>query len=343
VKVKSRPPATLRDAGEFGFIDIVRRDFGGPDRPGELGIGDDAALLALRGRAVLSTDMLVEGTHFSLDYFRPAELGFRALSANLSDLAAMGSRPVAWLVALAVPPGIPLSFLRDFYRGMNDAAAPAGMRLVGGDTVRGDRLTVSVTVVGEAAPGKALLRTGAKPGDLVVVTGEPGWSRLGLSLLSQGRPVRPAGWRREAMSRHLTPVARWREGMAAAASGAVSAMIDVSDGVAPDLGHLLEGGGLGARLDAKAFPIPKAFRAAADALGEDPLAAFLSGGEDYELLMAVPRRKWPALRRAMGSFPCGVSAIGEITDGAGVSVVMPDGATVSGAALPSPYRHFGPG
>jgi thiamine-monophosphate kinase len=343
--VKDAPPSrrrTLREAGEFGFIGAVRREFGGPDRPGELGIGDDAAVLPVRGRAVLSTDMLVEGTHFSLDYFRPAELGFRALSANLSDLAAMGAKPLAYLVAVAAPPDVPIPFLRGLYRGMALAAAPAGMRLVGGDTVRGEKLVLSVTVAGEAAPGKAVLRSGARPGDLVVVTGQPGWSRLGLSLLSKGRPARASGWRREAMGRHLTPVARWREGIAAARSGAVRAMIDVSDGVLPDLGHLLEEGGLGARLDAAAFPLPKPFLSAAAALGVDPLHAFLSGGEDYELLMAVPPRKLEALRRAMAPFPCGISPIGVLTAGGGVSVSMPDGREVPGDALPPGFLHFGP-
>jgi thiamine-monophosphate kinase len=340
---RSRPRRTLRDAGEFGFVESIRREFGGPDRPGELGIGDDAALLPCRGRVVLSTDMLVEGTHFSLDYFRPVELGFRALSANLSDLAAMGAAPVAYLVAIAAPADTPLGFLRDLYRGMSQAAAPAGMRLVGGDTVRGETLALSVTVVGESAPGKAALRTGARPGDLVVVTGEPGWSRLGLSLLSRGRPARAAGWRREAMRRHLAPVARWREGIAAAASGALSAMIDVSDGVLPDLGHLVEGGALGARLDASAFPLSKPFLAAAAALGEDPLAAFLSGGEDYELLMAVSPRKLEALRRAMAPFRCGIAPIGTFTAGPGLLVRMPDGRELRADALPGGFRHFGPG
>ncbi len=322
---------------------MVQRDFGGPERPGELGIGDDAALLSCRGRAVISTDMLVEGTHFSLDYFRPAELGFRALSANLSDLAAMGATPSAYLVAIAAPPDLTVEFLHALYRGMAEAAAPAGMRLVGGDTVRGSRLTVSVTVVGEMRGGKPTLRTGAKPGDIAVVTGEPGWSRLGLSLLSQGRPSKPSGWRREAMRRHLVPLARWREGIAAAGSGAVNAMIDVSDGVLPDLGHLVERGRIGARLDASSFPISRSFRNAASALGLDPNSAFLAGGEDYELLMAVSPKKLEAFLAAMAPFPCGFNAIGTFTDSPGVVVRMPDGRTIPGASVPSGFRHFGPG
>jgi thiamine-monophosphate kinase len=145
------------------------------------------------------------------------------------------------------------------------------------------------------------------------------------------------------MRRHLAPVARWREGIAAAGSGAVTAMIDVSDGVLPDLGHLLEQGGIGARLDASAFPIPKPFLAGAAALGEDPLAAFLSGGEDYELLMAVSPGRLDRFRAATSAFPCGFRAIGAITEGSGVVVAMPDGRTLAGDAVPAGFRHFGPG
>jgi thiamine-monophosphate kinase len=145
------------------------------------------------------------------------------------------------------------------------------------------------------------------------------------------------------MRAHLEPVARWREGIAAAGSGAVAAMIDVSDGVLPDLGHLLEGGALGARLDAAAFPVRKPFREGAATLGLDPLAAFLSGGEDYELLMAVRPAREAAFLRAMSPFPCGVRAVGAFEAEPGVRVRMPDGTTASGAALPACFRHFGEG
>ena len=331
----------LRDVGESGLIELLRRKYGGDARPGELPIGDDAAMVRVPGgRAGLSTDLLVEGTHFSLDYFRPEEVGGRALSANLSDLAAMGSDPVCYLVALAAPPGTPVATVDAIFRGMAAAAADSGIRLMGGDTCRGDRLTLCLTVVGAAGRGKPVPRAGARPGDLLYVTGSPGWARLGLALLRGGRPSRPSGWRREAMRAHLAPTARWREGQAAARSGAVAAMIDVSDGVLTDLSHLLERDGLGAVLAEESFPVSRSFRAASAALGVDPLDAFLGGGEDYELLMAVRPARRAGFLRAARSFPSGATLLGAVTKAPGIRVRRADGSWREGEGLPSGFDHF---
>jgi thiamine-monophosphate kinase len=333
----------LRDLGELGFIDHVKRRFGGPVRPGEIGIGDDGAVLpSPRGKVVLSTDLLVEGTHFDFRYFLPEELGWRALMANLSDLAAMGAVPVCYLVALAAPPDTPVKLLMGIFRGMARASRPSGIRLMGGDTCRGERIVLSLTVMGKVSPGKVVTRGGARPGDLLFVTGEPGWSRLGLMLLSRKRPRNPAGWRLEAMRRHLTPVARWKEGIAAARTGSVSAMIDVSDGLLTDLSRLLEGGGMGAVLDERAFRISAKFRKAAAELGTDPVAAFLAGGEDYELLMSVRPHRYEAFRRAARSFPAGAAKIGVVTNAPGVRVRRADGSWVAGERLPRGFSHFSP-
>lgn len=333
----------LRDVGESGLIELFRKKYGGVARPGEFPIGDDAAVVSVPGgRAVLSTDLLVEGTHFSLAYFRPEEVGVRALSANLSDLAAMGAEPVCYLVALAAPPATSVATVEAIYRGMTAAAAPSGIRLMGGDTCRGERLTLCLTVVGAVGRGKPVFRAGARPGDLLYVTGSPGWSRLGLALLRAGRPSRPSGWRREAMRAHLRPEARWREGSAAAASGAVAAMIDVSDGILTDLSHLLESDGLGAVLAEESFPVSRSFRAASAALGVDPLDAFLGGGEDYELLMAVRPARRAGFLRSARSFPAGATLIGAVTKAAGIRVRRADGSWLEGAALPSGFGHFPP-
>jgi len=189
VRRKGPSPGRLRDLGEFGFIEHVKRRFGGSVRAGEIGIGDDGAVLRLPpGRVVLSTDLLVEGTHFDFRYFLPEELGWRALMANLSDLAAMGASPVCYLVALAAPPDTPVRLLDGIFRGMSNAGRSSGIRLMGGDTCRSENLVLCLTVLGKVSPGKAVPRAGARPGDLLFVTGEPGWSRLGLRLLSGGRP-----------------------------------------------------------------------------------------------------------------------------------------------------------
>ena len=333
----------LRDLGEFGVIELLRRRYGGAPLPGELAVGDDAAVVRIpRGRAVLSTDMLLSGTHFSLDYFLPGEVGWRALSANLSDLAAMGATPVCYLVALAAPGDTPVATVDGIFRGMARAADPSGMRLMGGDTCRGDRLVLCLTVVGALLRGRPVSRNGARPGDTLYVTGTPGWSNLGFRLLRGGRPPNATGWRREAMRRHLRPEARWREGMAAARSGAVSAMIDLSDGVLLDLAHLLERDGLGATLREEAFPLTPAFRTAAAALGIDPLAAFLAGGEDYELLMAVRPGRRGGFVRASRGFPAAATPIGEVTAEPGIRVRRTDGSVLGGAALPRGFAHFPP-
>ncbi len=338
---KDPPAVLLRDKGEFGFIDHVRRRFGGPVRQGELGIGDDAAILpSPRGKVVLSTDLLLEGTHFDLRYFLPEDVGWRALSANLSDLAAMGAAPVCYLAAVAAPAAAPVALLTGIFRGMARAARPSGIRLMGGDTCRGEKVVLCLTVMGSVAPGRAVTRGGARPGDILFVTGEPGWSRLGLALLSAGRPSGPAGWRREAVRRHLRPVARWKEGMAAARSGAVSAMIDLSDGLLPDLSHVLSPGRLGAVLDERAFRLPARFLEAAAELRVDPLAAFLAGGEDYELLMAVRPHRYGAFRRAARSFPAGVRPVGVVVRRPGVRVRRADGTWIAGADLPRGFDHF---
>jgi thiamine-monophosphate kinase len=329
--------------GESGLIEFLRQKHGGSARPGELSIGDDAAVVRVPGgRAVLSTDLLVEGTHFSLGYFRPEEVGVRALSANLSDLAAMGADPVCYLVAMAAPPGTHVATVDAIFGGMAEAAAPSGIRLMGGDTCRGDRLTICLTVVGAVGGGKPVSRGGARPGDLLYVTGAPGWSRLGLELLRGGRPARPSGWRREAMRAHLRPEARWREGRAAALSGAVASMIDVSDGILADLSRLLERDGLGAVLAEETFPVSRSFRAASAALGVDPLDAFLGGGEDYELLMSVRPARRAGFMRAARSFPSGATLVGAVTKAPGIRVRRADGSWVEGAGLPSGFDHFPP-
>ncbi len=339
---KRRPSrGRLSDLGESGFIEEIARRFGGPVRPGETGIGDDAALLpSPAGKVVLSTDLLVEGTHFDLGYFLPEEIGFRALSANLSDLAAMGAAPVCYLVALAAPAATPVVLLKGIFRGMARAARPSGMRLMGGDTVRGERIALAVTVMGKVSRGGAAMRRGARPGDILFVTGAPGWSRLGLALLSAGRPKAAAGWRREAMRAHLCPVARWREGAAAARSGAVSAMIDVSDGVLPDLERVLAASGAGAVLDEKAFRLSPRFRKAAAALRVDPVETFLAGGEDYELLMAVRPHRYDAFRRAARAFPAGAVPIGVVTARPGIALRRADGSWTTGPDLPRGFDHF---
>ena len=252
--------------GEFAAIDRLRRLFGEP-AAGERWIGDDAAVLRPPGGSLLAaTDVLVENVHFDLTIGGVDDVGWKAAVVNVSDVAAMGGLPTALLVAVAGPPGTDLDRL---YEGLADAARAYDCPVVGGDLSDAPLLVVSVTVIGHAARLGPVLRSGARPGDAVFVTGPLGAAAAGLALLRAGRE---GG---DAVAAYRRPRARLAEGRAAAGAGA-TAMIDVSDGLAADLGHLLVDSGVGAALD----EVPVAPGAT--------LEQALGGGDDYELLFTAP-------------------------------------------------------
>lgn len=323
---------SLGDLGEFGLIRRIADNVAAA--PGvALGIGDDcAALIPTPGRQLLTTsDMLVEGVHFDLAWSDPYTLGRKSLAVNLSDVAAMGGVPRWFLLSLALPAELQLPFLDDFTRGILSMAEEFGVTLVGGDTCASKKgLVISVTLMGEQLPERVVTRGGAKTGDLVCVSGFPGDSALGLVKLSRGE-------RGEGTVRHLDPLPRIAAGLALAEAGIPTAMIDVSDGIVADLGHILEQSGIsGARIDAALLPSSPLFKDEASRYG-DPLALALSGGEDYELLFTLhPAKKelLPLLTERLG-LP--LTVIGEIDAGTGVRV-----ATAEGEHRPkaSGYDHF---
>jgi thiamine-monophosphate kinase len=318
----------LKILGEFGLIDWIRRqvDEGRPASQGAVvlrGIGDDAAELWLkaegaRGRPralVVTKDLLLEGIHFERRYHPPRLLGRKALAVNLSDIAAMGARPLAAFLGLAIPPRLPGADLGACLRGFLDLAAATGTRLAGGDTTASrSGLVLSVTLVGLAAPGGPIRRAGARPGDRLYVTGTLGDSALGLRLLARGRRLPGArGAEATLLRRHLDPTPRLVEGGAIGARRLASAMIDVSDGLAADLGHLCEESGVGARVDLPRLPRSRAYRSLVARLApEDPLAPAVGGGEDYEILFAVSPERVPALERAARGWPARPTTIGEV-------------------------------
>jgi len=292
---------------EFELIDDFVRRFGRARGELLLGAGDDAALLRPgRGEElVLTVDALVEGVHFTRD-FTPEEVGHKALAVNLSDLAAMGARPVAFLCALAFPPGWTPK-LPGIARGMSKLARGCGVQLAGGNMTRARQLSITITAIGAVPRGQALQRDGARVGDLLVVSGELGGAAAGL-----GRSASPQVRRRQ---RRPTP----RLGLGMAARGLAHAAIDISDGLAADLGHLLGASGVGAHLQPEQIPI------APGAALKDAL----TGGEDYELLLAVPPRKLPALARLAG---CPLTQIGAVVRGRGISGLP--------GKLPRGFQHF---
>lgn len=297
------------------------------------GIGDDAAEILVsarrasgsgrRGRTgartlVVTKDLLLEGVHFERRYHPPRLLGRKALAVNLSDIAAMGARPLAAFLGLAIPSRYPGAEIEAVLRGLLDLAAATGTLLAGGDTSASrSGLVLSVTVVGVAPPSGAVRRAGARPGDRLYVTGTLGDSALGLALLARGRRLPGArGAEAVLLRRHLDPTPRLVEGAAIGSRALASAMIDLSDGLAADLGHLCEASRVGARVELSRLPRSRAYRALAPRLAAgDLLAPAVGGGEDYELLFAVPPGRIPALERASRDWPAPPTAIGEIRPG----------------------------
>lgn len=274
------------DIGEFELIGRIAAVSAAPE--GMTGIGDDCAILPQRDGmdTLVSTDMLVEGTHFLLGDAAPSDLGWKSAVVNISDIAAMGGRPAGTFLSIAVPPGVDSAWVDKFMAGYSAACSKYGAPLLGGDTVGSpDRLCINVTVLGQCPSGTAVLRSGARPGDLVCVTGCLGDSAGGLEVILRGLDRSgPAG---VLVERHYLPRPRVDEGVALAACPGVHAMMDISDGVDSDLRHILEASGVGARLDAALLPVSEELRRFCAREGLD--AAFLAarGGEDYELLFTM--------------------------------------------------------
>ncbi|MGP6157332.1 MAG: thiamine-phosphate kinase [Vulcanimicrobiaceae bacterium] len=263
-------------------------------RPILVGIGDDAAVWrpSRSHLSVITTDALIDGVHFLSDAMDARSIGHRAMAANLSDVAAMGGRPVLATVALGVAPPADEAWLLECYRGMAALAAAHGARIVGGDIVRATAITLALTVVGEVSPSRLRRRDGGRPGDIVAVTGLLGGSRAGLELVRRPLEV-PGAVRAAALARFLTPPPRVAEGRWLAASVNVRAMMDSSDGLSTDLARLAKASGCGATVET--VPVDPAAEAVARAAGADPVAYALDGGEDFELIVAVGRRAFPYL------------------------------------------------
>lgn len=280
-----------------------------------VGIGDDAAVWkpSRAAESVITTDALVENVHFLREGMSAADIGWRALASNLSDLAAMGARPVLATIALGLPRGLGDEWVLDCYRGMAELAIRSGIAIAGGDTVRAQSILLSITAIGEIRPSQRKTRTGARAGDVFAVTGPLGASRAGIEILLD-RPdlVRDARFK-AALDACRRPHARIREGMRFAASRNVHAMMDVSDGLSTDLRRMCAASSVGAEIDAKKIPVAEAARTLASALGAEPLAYALGGGEDFELLVAIAPRAFPTIasryERMFGRplFPVGVA------------------------------------
>ena len=315
-------------------FDLIRRHFTRPTRHTDLAVGDDAALLRPRPgmQLAVSTDMLVAGTHFFADT-DPEDLGWKTLAVNVSDLAAMGATPRWAFLALALP-GADEAWIAAFARGFFACADAHGVDLAGGDTTRGP-LTLSVTIIGEVPQGEAITRAGGKAGDDLWVSGQPGMAALGLAALRGETQLSTAG-RAACIAALQRPQPRVALGLAL--RGVAIAMLDVSDGLLGDLGHILEYSGTGAIIDVGALPL-----AALRETGADEALArrcLLGGGDDYELLFAAPAARRADVVAISASLGLALHRIGELGAEPGTLWLREaDGRLVPGTR--SGYDHFG--
>lgn len=271
----------LEHVGEFDLIARISASL--PTLPGVLvGPGDDTAIVAAPdGRVAITTDMLVEGTHFRLDWSSAQDVGHKSAAASLADIAAMGAAPTAIVVAFGAPGTLPLSWVLGCSNALRDEAARAGAAVVGGDVVAAERVIVSVTAIGDLHGRSPILRSGARPGDVLAIAGRIGCSAAGLALLQAGVGVA------EAIAFHRRPRPPYAAGPAASLAGA-TAMIDVSDGLVADARHLAQASGVVVAIETARLDPEPAVRQAAEILGTDASAWMLHGGEDHALLAAFP-------------------------------------------------------
>jgi len=322
----------LEDIGEFELIDRLTRRLS-TRADVVLGAGDDAALLAPPAGALLvaTCDAQVEGRHFVRGIATPEEIGRKVLAVNLSDVAAMGARPLWALVSLLLPPALDIAVLDGIYAGLSALAGTYEVAVVGGNvSATGGPLTIDVTLLGTVARAQARRRDAGQPGDAILVTGSLGAAAAGLLALvtAPGTAGVPEAILERARRALAAPVPRVREGLALAATGAVNAMLDISDGLASDLRHLCSRSDAGAEIDAASVPVDRAAEVIAHAYGRDPLALALSGGEDYELLFTVPQARVATALAAVQGVGASASVVGRLTEpGMGIRLRLPDGTT----------------
>jgi thiamine-monophosphate kinase len=328
--------------GEFDLLARIQARLPQPGPHLRLGSGDDAAIVAPPGGATAtSVDALIDGVHFKREWSSLEQIGGKALAVALSDLAAMGARPGEAYVVLGIPPDLDEDGCVELFEGIAAVAAQTGTSLAGGDVTRAPVLTLAVTVVGRADdPDELVRRSGARPGDALVVTGELGGAAAGLLLLEAGgtkegshearssfvaHSATNSERKRSLIGRQMQPQPRVAEGRALAAAGA-TAMIDLSDGLGGDAGHIARASGAGLRIDAGDLPIAAGVAEIAAAAGRDPLELASGGGEDYELLAALPAERLEEASRAVEKEGgTQLTRIGAVVAGEGVEIRLPGG------------------
>ncbi|MGI8577225.1 MAG: thiamine-phosphate kinase [Nocardioidaceae bacterium] len=311
----------MRDVGEFGVVAAVMARF--PQAGNVLvGPGDDAAVIGVAGGDVVaSVDMLIQNRHFRLDWSSGVDIGHKAAAESLSDINAMGGCATALLVGLGAPPGLDSGWALDFADGLAAEASKVGASVVGGDVTSADEITIGVTAIGECAAG-VVRRSGARPGDIVALAGRQGWAGAGFAVL--GRGFRSP---RVVVDAHRRPEPPYPQGPEGARLGA-TAMIDVSDGLLQDLGHIAAMSGVAVDVERGRFEIPEPLQAVGAALNVDPMRFVLTGGDDYSLLASFP---------AGTELPDSWRLIGRVLDDGTAGAVTVDG---EGYAEAAGHQHF---
>jgi thiamine-monophosphate kinase len=300
----------LRELGEFGLIRRIQRTT--PRGPGVLlGIGDDAAWIQSKARSCLVTaDLLLEGIHFQLQWTTLYALGYKSLAVNLSDIAAMGGVPAYLILSLGIPPKFSAVQVDEFYRGIRSLASKTGVSLIGGDTNIANSLLISVCVIGYPV-SRPITRSGANVGDDIYVTGTLGDSALALDLLRQKSAAKRTRAVAYLLSRHHLPTPRLKAGALLSKAKLAKAMIDVSDGLLQDLGHLCDASGVGALVTEENLPLSAAYRSIA---ANNGTRYALNGGEDYELLFCVRRGDRSRLEQLKRRLDVPITHIGRCVD-----------------------------
>jgi thiamine-monophosphate kinase len=335
------PKKLAQPTSENRLIQLLKRRHPAKSARIKMGIGDDAAVIhpqSAKELWLITTDMLVETIDFHRDWTTPGQLGRKSMSVNLSDLAAMGARPRFFTVSLAVPAAIPEQWILDFHDGLTEKGKAFGAHLVGGDLSRSKaHIVISVTAIGESLNRKVLYRSGAKAGDCLYVTGTLGRSAAGLKLLKDGHVPRRLRSREEALQAHLDPEPRCDAGLWLAQSGLVHCMMDLSDGLSVDLPRLCDASGVGAEIYAPDLPVFPG-----SALWDcDPVDLALHGGEDFELLFAVPGSKSRLLENTYPATLPRITRIGVVTADAGKVWIVGQNNRKGRRRLPQRgYDHF---
>ena len=313
----------IKKLGEDHIIDRIRKTFQTQHPRIIKSIGDDASVTAITEKRclLLTIDSLVEGVHFERAYMPPYYLGRKAVSVSVSDIAAMGGTPLFLLTAMNLPEDTEFELVEELYRGIKDSTTEYGMHLVGGNTSRADCLSITTTVVGEAERPKVAYRAGARPGDVIHITGTPGDSALGLEILKEeGLAAVEKASCRKVVLKHLNPVARVGPARALAERGLVSAMVDASDGLLRDLGHLIEQSNTGAIIECERIPLSQEMKDHTETR-EHKLKLVLTGGEDYELIFTSPPGKREDILLVARRFDITITPIGTITEKRGIKVL----------------------